>query len=262
MICFKRWLGGYAVVLLVAMFALPLQSSSTRGVGDPCKADADCAPGLVCVVDHYVRVLGLWKKEVKACAREGAASQATFVDDILELGTHTVRARRIEPPKFRIFQWSPPPPPWVPPPAQPPPPQPPEEEEEEEDFTFGICSRPLGGEYKVGLTEEEQKRIAIQLDRHEDVVWEKTTASETNSRSAAGFFAVDFWSALWLGWVNGEIRNASPAPSACKTKKIDEARYKDVVAKVAAHRANPPAYHLVFYNCKSWADDIEALTLE
>jgi len=191
----------------------------------------------------------------------------------LDLGTTTVFGQRIR----RVpIPWplrpAPRPVHTPPPPSRPPPPRPVSRSRSTPKamwYSFGKCSRSLGGEYRSGLTQEEQQRIANSLSRHDDVKWGKGTESPSaglfprheSTDESAGFFAVKFKLAARLNRVDGEVRTTSPLSSACAQNGIDEAKYIRVAQKVATDRANPPKYHLLLYNCQRWAADIEALTL-
>ena len=265
-------------------------------MGDSCKGDEDCDSGLVCVDEHYVRIGGVWTKEPQACARQGAANQATFVEEPLDLGTVTVTGRRIEPPTFRIFQWSPPPPPplstlpWAPP-ATPPPPK----EEEEEDYSFGTCSRMLGGSYwqpppntPNWVRELVQNAISANSFRHDDVIWGKKNDSPLGAAyQGAGLFPAAAYEAqafdpqvtfshlssqfppmpvfkVEYPTVPGWIKPLSPIPLGCSSFEISEQQHQNVTNRVDADRANPPDYNLrgfdqcgTGYNCQDWARKIE-----
>lgn len=170
--------------LLVALFVAPcpsLQAQQPGGLGDPCSVDRGCAPGLVCVEAHYVRINGAWERQPGACAAREEAGLARFVEEPLDLGSITVTARRIDPPTFRILSWSPPPPaPALAPlgarrvPLRLPPPP----EEEEEPYSFGTCSRMLTRPYwepppnaHALLRNAVQGVIDANIFRHDDVIW-------------------------------------------------------------------------------------------
>ena len=289
--------------ILAASLLAPstLLSQQSGGVGDSCAEDQDCDTGLVCVDEHYVYVSGEWMKEPQACARADAANQAKFVEAPLDLGTFTVTARRIVPPTFRIFQWSPSTPvyspPLTPPFAPPPPP-----EEEEDSYSFGTCSRMLGGSYwqpspnmPNWVQEAVQGWIERNPLRHDDVIWGPNDDSslgaayqgaglfpalayEDQARTPQVIIHLSASSGLPLPsapvidvtfpTVPGRIKSLSPIPSVCTTFDMNEQQHHNVSNRVDSFRANPPDYNLLGfdqcgtgYNCQDWAQEIENVAL-
>ena len=135
---------------------------------------------------------------------------------------------------------------------------------------FGICSVPLGEDYRMHRTDEEWEEIRGDFLRHDDVAWSIDLQGgggswgtwSASSRDAAGLHPASKEGVWWLTSVAGVILTPNPMPpwSACTKKEINSTVYARVDRKVEADRANPPRYNLCFHNCKSWAEMIEDLT--
>ena len=125
----------------------------------------------------------------------------------------------------------PPPPAFSPPPRPSPPPPPPPPEENESGYFFGVCSVPLGQDYRRHRTDEEWEAIRGDWLRHDDVIWSIDLSGgggswgiwSANSRDAAGLHPASKEGVWWLGNVPGVIETPRPdAALECLHKKRDQ----------------------------------------